>query len=142
MTRAMWCGNVIGDMESRQSASRLSVSSSPKLPPMRNVSCVLPGDAEIRHAAAQLLARAGLSLHAEGDDRAAAREPLADERGLRGQRLPHLRGRGILGQARLRQLGDLELAEALQPFTVFLHCIAVELLLQFPHTEDADLLHC
>ena len=57
-------------------------------------------------------------------------------------RLPHLRGRGILGQARLRQFGDLELAEALQPFTVFLHCIAVELLLQFPHTEDADLLHC
>ena len=42
MTRAMWCGNVIGDMESRQSASRLSVSSSPKLPPMRNVSCVRP----------------------------------------------------------------------------------------------------
>lgn len=92
MTRAMWCGNVIGDMESRQSASRLSVSSSPKLPADEKRQLRPPGDAEIRHAAAQLLARAGLSLHAEGDDRAAAREPLADERGLRGQRLPHLRG--------------------------------------------------
>ena len=38
----MWWGNVMGDMLSRQSACFLMLSSSPTLPPMRKVICVLP----------------------------------------------------------------------------------------------------
>ena len=42
MIRAMWCGNVMGDMDSRQSASFFTSSSSPTLPPIKKVICVLP----------------------------------------------------------------------------------------------------
>ena len=99
------------------------------------------GHRQLLHPAAQLHAGAGLPLDAQGDDRPAPGQLFPYGGGLRRQRPLNLRRRGVLRQAALRQLDDLQLAVPPQALGIFGGGLLIELLLQLSHAEDGYLLH-
>ena len=96
---------------------------------------------EVREAAAQFLAGAGLALDAHRHQRAALGQLFPDGGGLRLQGVADLGGGGLVGQAALRQLHDLQTAQALETLDILGGGVNIEFFLQLADAEDRYLLH-